>query len=104
MFLVDGTRRWKKKNAIFLRETRTFTGNFIVSRPATDILIRLEIERSFIQLSNDILIGWKPCNILLPDPKCRPPRIPYLRPAPSRVQSNNVGICDRESGSGCPAI
>ena len=24
----------------------------------TDILIRLEIEQSFIQLSNDILIGW----------------------------------------------
>ena len=24
----------------------------------TDILIRLEIELSFIQLSNDILIGW----------------------------------------------
>ena len=32
MFPVGGTRRWKKKNAIFLRETRTFTGNFIVSR------------------------------------------------------------------------
>ena len=30
--LVGGTRRWKKKNAIFLRETRTFTGNFVVSR------------------------------------------------------------------------
>ena len=24
----------------------------------TDILIRLEIEQSFIQLSNDTLIGW----------------------------------------------
>ena len=32
MFPVGGTRRWKKKNAIFLRETLTFTGNVIVSR------------------------------------------------------------------------
>ena len=47
------------------------------------------------------LDGW-PRNILLPDPKCR--RIPYLRPAPSRMQSNNVGICDRESWSRCRAI
>ena len=31
MFPVGGIRRWKKKNAIFLCETRTFTGNFIVS-------------------------------------------------------------------------
>ena len=43
MFPVGGTMRWKTKNAIFLRETRTFTGNVIVSRGA-DILIRLEIE------------------------------------------------------------
>ena len=56
MFPVGDTRRWKKENAIFLCETLTFTGNFIVSR-GTDILIRLEIEYSFIQLSNDILIG-----------------------------------------------
>ena len=54
---MGGTRRWKKKNAIFLRETRTFIGNFIVSR-GTDMIIPLEIEQSFIQLSNDILIGW----------------------------------------------
>ena len=57
MFLVGDTRRWKKKNAIFLCETRTFTGNSIVS-PVTYIRIRLEIEQSFIQLLNDFLIGW----------------------------------------------
>ena len=32
MFPVGGTRWWNKKNAIFLRETRTFTGSFIVRR------------------------------------------------------------------------
>ena len=31
MFPVSGIRWWKMKNAIFLRETHTFTGNFIDS-------------------------------------------------------------------------
>ena len=57
MFPVGVIRRWKKKNAIFLRETRTFTGNFIFCRgfwyPAS---IR---NRIIIYLAvNDILIGW----------------------------------------------
>ena len=55
----DTGGRRDSKNAIFLRETRTFTVSFIVIIVGgIAIPIRLEIEQSFIQLSNDILIGW----------------------------------------------
>ena len=47
----------EKEKCNFHSKTRTFTGNFMLVE-GTGILIRLEIEQSFIQLSNDILIGW----------------------------------------------
>ena len=47
----------EKKNVIFLCETRiSQVISLLVG--GSGILIRLEIEYSFILLSNDILIGW----------------------------------------------
>ena len=104
MFLVGGTRRWKKKNSIFLRETRTFTGNFIVSREywhpdsiGNRTIIYSAIKWHFDWMDNPAIICCLAQNVgrLV---------FPYLRPTPSRMQSNNVGIYYRESGSKCRAI
>ena len=57
MFLVGGTRRWNKKGQFsYVKRVLSQVISLLVG--GTDILIRLEIEQSFIQLSNDILIGW----------------------------------------------